>query len=465
MKCLEEILKSIPDIIKVYKPDGTIAFYNEACYRFYGNTPKEVEGKKYYEVILWQEKYIEGCLKKVLETKEIIGLEEYIPRKNKYMDICFNPVLDEAGEIIYIVERLRDITEKKILYNILNDSKNKYEEVISNSPEAIVIIEDNTIALANNEAGRLVGVDSSQLIGKSIYNYFPAKVVKALRKKVRDILKNKKTRIIHEYKIHFKNKKIDAQICSSYLLYNMKPAIQASISDVTKMKKDLNQAAAIQKKSLQDSFPISGKVNMEKVYVAAHTVSGDFFRIYKVNNDLAIGIIVDVSGNGITAAMSISALEVLFNEEVSSNHKPLDILNNLNKKIFDYFGENYIAACCFSMDFKSNEIRVAGAGINQFAFQRCGDVVEEGVVKGSFLGMFENSLFDEKVIQFKKGDRFFFFTDGLEFILDKDGIIQRYMGKATLAQFKKYLDEFLNDTLIETGNLSDDCMLLGLEIL
>src|SRR5471030_774664 len=101
------------------------------------------------------------------------------------MDVCCNPVLDEDGEILFIVERLRDITEKKILDKILKDSKEKYKQILNNSPDAIVIIVDNKIVLANYEACNLIGLDYSEIINSNIYKHFPEKHTKALHKRFR----------------------------------------------------------------------------------------------------------------------------------------------------------------------------------------------------------------------------------------------------------------------------------------
>lgn len=462
MKYLKKILDAIPDVIKVYKSDYTIAFYNEAGYRFYDKTPEEVENKKYYSIA---EKSIDCYFEKVLKSKKMISLEKYIPECNRYMDVCFNPVLGDSGEVIFVVERLRDITEKKILNNILKDSEKRYQEIINIFPEAIIIVVDNIIVLANSEACKLIMADSKNVIGMSIYNFFPLNYAKTLRKKFMKLLKHKDMKIVNGYKLQTNNNIMDAKIYLSCILYKLKPAIQIVISDITEMKKELNRAADIQKNSLQEIFPITDKVNMEKVYIAAQTVSGDYFRIYKVNDNLAIGILIDASGHGISAALNISALEVLFNEEILANNNPMEIIINLNKKLVSYFCENYIAACCFSMDFIKNEMKIVGAGINKFIFQQKGNAVEKMVIKGPFLGMFQDSKFDEQIINFRKGDRFFLFTDGLEFIVDEDTIIQRYMGKVGITQFKNYITEFLEDTIMETGKLEDDCTLLGLEVL
>lgn len=116
------------------------------------------------------------------------------------------------------------------------------------------------------------------------------------------------------------------------------------------------------------------------------------------------------------------------------------------------------------MDFNSNELRVVGAGINQFLFQKKGESLEEKIVEGSFLGMFDNSEFCEQTIFFESGDKIFFFTDGLDFILEDDKVIQEYMRDASIFEFKNYLDDFLSDSILESGKLKDDCTMVAIEI-
>lgn len=118
-------------------------------------------------------------------------------------------------------------------------------------------------------------------------------------------------------------------------LTNYLKLLEGIIRDIKGTKKDLNEAGIILRSALQKHFLIPEKANLEISYVPARTVSGDFFRFYKVNDDLVIGILVDVSGKGITASLSLFAFDVLFNQEVLDNHKPIDIINNLNKKIIN----------------------------------------------------------------------------------------------------------------------------------
>ena len=113
----------------------------------------------------------------------MIRTEKYVPEFNKFMECTCNPVLDDSGEVIFVVEQLRDITEKKILVNTIKESEERYRKIVNLSPEAIIIIVDNKIVLANNQACKLVGADYSKVIGESIYKYIPDDFVETIRKK------------------------------------------------------------------------------------------------------------------------------------------------------------------------------------------------------------------------------------------------------------------------------------------
>lgn len=462
---IKGILKGITDIIKVYNPDYTISFFNEAACKFYNKTPEEVIGKRCYEILARKERCKDCPFEMVAQTKQMVETERYIPEMNRFMDVCFNPILDEAGEIVLIVERLRDITEKKVNDNLRKEIEENYRQIVDSALYAKIIIQDNKIVLANNEARELIGVKFKELIGESIFKYIPKRYLKTIHKRIREILKYKKTKVTYDYEFNCSSSEITyLQISSSYIMYHNKPSILSAIRDVSEMKKDLNRAAEFQRNTLQKKFPFDEKLGIVSAYVPAHKVSGDYYRIYEINENLLIGVVFDVSGKGITAALSISAFNLLLSHVIEITQEPMDIITNLNRRLMNYSEETYIAACCFSINFEKNELKVVGAGINQFILQKKNEKSEERIVEGSFLGMFEDSEFEEQVILLEPGDRVFFFTDGLDFILDEDRVIQRYMEKISIYEFEKFIEEYLYDTIIEKGSLKDDCTVVGIEM-
>ncbi|AZV55353.1 PAS domain S-box protein [Clostridium sp. AWRP] len=463
---LEGVLKGITDIIKVFDSNGRILFFNEAGCKFYKKTKDEVKGKKCFEILNMKENCKDCGVEEALRTKKLIRIEKYFPEYNKFMDCTYNPVMNNFGEVVFIVEQQKDITKKKILANTIRESEERYRKVINLSPEAIIITVDSKIVLANHKACNLVGTDYDKIIGENIYKYVSKEFIKTAHRRMKQILEGKKSKSISDYKIvRYGNTLIDVEISASYLMYKGSPAIQAIIRNISDMKRRLNEASKLQRKYIEDTSPIPEKLQLESLYMPAKTVSGDFFRLYKVNEDLVLGIIGDVSGKGITAALNVLAFFVLFREAILISCNPLEIVKILNKKIADYLSDNHcIAACCFSLDFSKNEARVAGAGISQFMFQKSNCNPQELIVKGPFLGMFQDAVFDENVISFKEGDRFYFPTDGLDFIFNDNEIRKSYLKSHTLTEFINYLKAKLNDIINETGALKDDSTIIALEI-
>lgn len=464
-KELNGILNGIPDIIKVYNPDYTIAFFNEAGYNFYNRSLFDIKGKKCYEVLNRKEKCLDCPFEEVVKNKQMLSRERYIPELNTFMDVCYNPVLDDDGNILFIVERLRDITENKFLDKILKDSTEKYKQILNNSPDAILIIVDNKIVLANYEACNLLREEYSKIIDSNVYKHFPNKYKKILHKRFRNIILQKRVKDTDDYEFEFeRNKKAYLEVSFTYIIYDGSPAILAILRDTTEMKQELTNAANLQRNTLQSTFPCEEYVNTVSVYKPANMISGDFYRIQKVDEASILGIIIDVRGKGISAALNISALDVLFLQEISNSQEPSDIVKKLNEKLVSYYEENYIAVCCFSMDFYKKELKVVGAGINRFIFQKKDKNLEEKEVRGPFLGMFEDSEFSEEIINFDSGDRVFFVSDGLDFIFDEDKIVQTYMESVSISQIKSYINQYLEDTRLEVGKLEDDSTMIAIEI-
>jgi len=458
-KILEGVLSGIPDIIGVYKTDKTIMFYNQVGYDLLNKSPEKVIGKKCYEMLFRKRKCPNCQLEKAVETKAMVKLEKYSLRFDKYMDYCYNPVLNDSGEVIFVVERLRDITEKKNLENILKESEARYRRIVNLSPDAIIIVAEGKVVLANEEALKYF----NNLIGESIYKHTPD-FAETLHKRMNQILKNKISKTIFDYKVVLQdNSVIDIEVSSSYIVYNGKPGILSMMRDITERKRGLNAAARIQNQILPKTFPIEYKARMETLYIPSKTVSGDFFMVHKVNESLVVGIIGDVSGKGITAALNISAFNVLFHEAVLINQDPSEIIKKINEKIIDYCGERYVAACCYSFDFKNNEAKIVGAGINQFIYKN-NNKYDERIVKGPFLGMFKNSVFDEQIIQFQLGDEFIFYSDGLEYIFDDEKMKEKLFEMTDIKEFKNYLNSSLIEKLSDIKGIEEDCTLVAFEM-
>ena len=463
MQC---ILDGIQDIVKIFYTDHTIYFCNKAGYKFYNKGNGEIEGQSCYKLLNRTTRCSDCRFNEVIEKKQVLKQERYIPELNKIMDICYSPILDNEGEVKFVVEKLHDITEKRMLDNILKNDRERYKEILECSPDAILIIYDNKIVLANNEASNLFKLEIRQLIDSNIYMYFNGKDSKTIHRKFRKIMLAKKSKFLYdcELKLHSENN-ISVQISCSNIHYEGNPSILMTIRNTSEMKRELIRASQFQRNNLQKNFPGEKYMKIVTEYVPSYIVSGDFYKIVQVNDKLFLGVLVDVKGKGISAALNISAFELMFIEEIFKNNKPVEIVKNLNKRLSNYYEENYIAVSCFSLDFFKNEFCISGAGLNQFIIHKNGEEAKIVSVEGLFLGMFEDSEFYDVKISIGSGDRIFLVSDGLDFIFDEDRVIQKYMEKVSIEEFKDYIGKYLEDVILENDRLIDDCTMIAIEII
>lgn len=458
---LEKVLDGIPDVVGVYNTDHSILFYNKAGYDFYSKTAKDIKGKKCYEM-LFRDQKCPGCpVDRAICSKAIVRKERYLSDLNVYMDYCCNPVLDENGKVMFVVELLRDISDKKKLEEVLKEAGKNYRKIVNLSPDAIVITINGIIELANHQAMEMLG----EPIGGNIESYYLPEYIMRTRKGREYILKNRANKFLADCRMRRKDGRIaDVQISSSYFNYKGKDAVLLLIRDVSEKNKELNAAAQLQRLDFAKPFPIPEKVMMEKVYMPAKFISGDFYYFHRVNENLVVGMLGDICGKSFKAALGISAFNVLFHEAVLRYQKPDEILKLLNRKIPYYFDENYIAAVCFSFNFEKQEADIAGAGIGQFVVQRKDGEAELHTVAGSYLGMFENSEFEMQKERFNPGDRFCFFSDGLDSTIVEDSVNEIFTKEKSLAGQKVFIENQINEMLSEVDGYKDDCTLLLFEM-
>lgn len=461
------VLKGIQDIIGVYGPDNTVLFYNEAGYEFFNVKPEDVVGRKCYEMLCRNCRCDECSSTLALKNHGMVRFEKYMPEMDRFMDCSCNPIYNSNGELLLLVEQLRDITERKKLELSLKESEMRYRSIIDLSPEAIIIVVDNYIVFANKEAARLSGISYEDLIGKNIYDFIIPEHYDFFNNVIEQMFEDSDAKVSFDYRLERINKeRIDIEISASRLRYKGKPAVQAIIRNITEMKKELNRAKAIQKKSLPDAFPIADKIQMEVFFRPARTVSGDFYNFCRIGENQVLGIVGDVSGKGISAALNISAFNVIFRESLLVYTEPIDIISNINKKVADYLGENYIAVCCFKIDFEAGRINIASAGINEFSYYSAEeDELNEITVHGPFLGMFENSEFDEITVDFKQGDELFFYTDGLELMFEDNESKVDFLRTVDIDKIKTKLNELYNKNFYVIDKKRDDCTLIAIKII
>ncbi|MBR9997808.1 MAG: SpoIIE family protein phosphatase [Cyclobacteriaceae bacterium] len=183
--------------------------------------------------------------------------------------------------------------------------------------------------------------------------------------------------------------------------------------------KELNIAKNVQRSLLPSTMDHSSFFDISAYSKSADEVGGDYYDIYKVDDNRTVVIIGDVSGKGTSAAFHMSQLKGIFHSLVQldlSSHEFMVYANNALAKGLDK--NSFITASIYIIDKNSRTIEFCRAGhCPTLFFPKNAEKPEYYFGKGLGLGILRNNEFQEYVnndkIQFKDGDLLVLFTDGI----------------------------------------------------
>jgi PAS domain S-box-containing protein len=180
-----------------------------------------------------------------------------------------------------------------------------------------------------------------------------------------------------------------------------------------KMREEVQIAGKVQHRMLPRDLE-NEIFRIRSVYQPHSYVSGDLYDfVYEEKSQILFGIVIDVMGHGVAAALQTSILKYLFLKAIKKNITIKDRLTWINKEVMPFFKDGQFAGVfLFELDFKCSSLTYAAGGINHFIVLQ-----EQGpqIIKtpGLFLGINEEEVYDQGSYRFHSGESFLFLTDGL----------------------------------------------------
>jgi len=191
------------------------------------------------------------------------------------------------------------------------------------------------------------------------------------------------------------------------------------------LERELEMAARVQKSMLPEGFPELEGYRFANLYQPSAEIGGDFFDLAPTEDGVVL-LVSDVIGHGVQAALSTMLLKGVFREAATLNDEPVALLEDMNRRLHAVLPTGmYAAAAAFAIRAGSEEIGFANAGLPYPFVLRTAGRLDEIVLSGPPLGLFESDVipFESRTIVAGSGDVLFVGSDGIGSIDNGEGAL------------------------------------------
>ncbi len=178
-------------------------------------------------------------------------------------------------------------------------------------------------------------------------------------------------------------------------------------------------AETLRRSLLPPEFPSIPGLEIGARYLPAAEgtqVGGDFYDVFQAEGDRWIAVIGDVVGKGATAAAMMGLARYTIRTAAMSEDRPSRILETLNQAVLKQTSDyRFCTACCARMLRSGSDARITlSTGGHPLPFIVHPDRTVEPVgAPGTIIGVFEDPLLSDQVVDLSIGDALVLYTDGV----------------------------------------------------
>ena len=171
-------------------------------------------------------------------------------------------------------------------------------------------------------------------------------------------------------------------------------------------------------------------------YMPMGRIGGDFYRIARMETGKIEILIGDSVGKGLSASFLMASTFAHLYRILKNENSPKEVFKKCNSTLRQDFRdlEQYVTAFLAVYDPASRIMKYSSAGHYPPVWIKASGKKHELLKgKGFYLGAFDDGKYEEQVLRMERGDRIFFYTDGLLDIRDSSG------NKIKFSQFYNYI--------------------------
>ena len=187
-----------------------------------------------------------------------------------------------------------------------------------------------------------------------------------------------------------------------------------TLSERRKLAHELALAEEAQRSLLPDSLPVFGSCTMRAHCRPTRHVGGDFYDFIMLDSGELAGVLADVSGKGVSAALLSSFTQGALNAEFRSTRNPEEVMSRVNKLLCQRTAPSrFVTMFTFVLN-PEGEGRFLSAGHNPaYVYRAATGTVEELESGGIPVGAFPFAQWKSSAFRLEAGDMLMAYSDGL----------------------------------------------------
>jgi serine phosphatase RsbU (regulator of sigma subunit) len=180
-------------------------------------------------------------------------------------------------------------------------------------------------------------------------------------------------------------------------------------------QQQLKLAQEIQRGLLPARAPAIAGLELATVYLPATEVGGDYFDFLTLRDGSMALVIADVAGKGVPAGLVMTAVRSIFRTASHVTEEPARLLQQVNVQLCqEHLNGFFVTAACVRVDVEHGLLTTAVAGHEPVLFLRREEVTLGGRTRPQpALGLVERFAYTEETCEFRPGDAFVLYTDGV----------------------------------------------------
>ena len=187
-----------------------------------------------------------------------------------------------------------------------------------------------------------------------------------------------------------------------------------TLEEKKKSEQELALAQETQESLLPRCLPQFENFRIHAFNKPTRYVGGDFYDFLRLSSNEWMGVLADVSGKGMPAALLSSMVLGALSMEFRSRNNPQEVLQRVNQLLCEKsLAFQFVTLFLFLLG-PDGDGRFISAGHNAaYLFRSATEKIEELLPDAHFLGMFDFACYESRALHLDQGDILVVYSDGL----------------------------------------------------